>query len=151
MQALTVTQPGASDKTQLGPPIPESSPTLTTRHEKPEAAQPQPRVGGPSSARPWIGDCAIPREGLVADMHFLHSRRRGTSPARSEAGKHHLYAVPADQRGPLRPLTREYRRWQRTRAVLVKQFAQLLTFIDQLAEHRLQRWPPPKSDEPRTD
>ena len=66
---------------------------------------------------------------------------------RSQAGKNHLYAVPADQRGPLRPLTREYRRWQRTRALLVKQFARLLAFIDQLADHRLQRWPPPKPDD----
>ena len=66
---------------------------------------------------------------------------------RSEAGKNHLYAVPADQRGRLRPLTREYRRWQRTRALLVKQGARLLAFIDQLADHRLQRWPPPPPDD----
>lgn len=63
---------------------------------------------------------------------------------RSEAGTHRLYAVPVDQRGRLRPLTREYRRWQRSRAVLVKEFARLLALIDQLAEQRLQRWPPPK-------
>ena len=56
-------------------------------------------------------------------------------------------AVPADQRGGLRPLTREYRRWQRTRALLVKQFARLLAFIDQLAELRLERWPPPKPED----
>ncbi len=62
---------------------------------------------------------------------------------RSEAGQHRLYAVPVDQRGPLRPLAREYRRWQRTRALLVKQSARLLALIDQLAESRLQRWPPP--------
>jgi hypothetical protein len=70
---------------------------------------------------------------------------------RSEAGKNRLYAVPGNQRGCLRPLTREYRRWQRTRALLVKQWARLLALIDRLAEQRLQRWPPPKSDEPRTD
>jgi hypothetical protein len=70
---------------------------------------------------------------------------------RTEQGRHRLYSVPADQRGTLRPLTREYRRWQRTRAVLVKQFARLLALIDQLAEGRLQRWPPPQPDEPRTD
>ena len=66
---------------------------------------------------------------------------------RSEAGKNHLYAVSADQRGPLRPLTREYRRWQRTRALLTKQFVRLLALIDQLAEERLQRWPPPKPND----
>jgi hypothetical protein len=66
---------------------------------------------------------------------------------RSEAGKHRLYSVPVDQRGGLRPLAREYRRWQRTRALLVKQFARLLALIDQLAEQRLQRWPPPQADD----
>ena len=66
---------------------------------------------------------------------------------RSEAGQHRLYSVPVDQRGGLRPLTREYRRWQRTRAVLVKQLARLLALIDQLAEQRLERWPPPKPDD----
>ena len=55
--------------------------------------------------------------------------------------------MPADQRGRLRPLTREYRRWQRTRALLVKQCARWLAFIDQLADHRLRRWPPPKPDD----
>lgn len=71
---------------------------------------------------------------------------------RSEAGKHRLYTVPADQRGRLRPLAHEYRRWQRTRALLVKQFARLLAFIDQLADQRLQRWPPtkPEDHEPGT-
>lgn len=66
---------------------------------------------------------------------------------RSEGGKNHLYTVPAEQRGGLRPLTREYRRWQRTRALLVKQFARLLVLIDQMAEQRLKRWPPPHPDD----
>ena len=66
---------------------------------------------------------------------------------RSEAGQNHLYAVPTDQRGRLRPLTREYRRWQRTRALLVKQWARRRGCIDQWADHRLQRWPPPKPDD----
>lgn len=70
---------------------------------------------------------------------------------RSEAGQSRLYPVPAEQRGRLRPLAHEYRRWQRTRALLVKQSARLLALIDQLADHRLQRWPPPKPNEPRTD
>ena len=66
---------------------------------------------------------------------------------RSEAGKNHLYTVPDDQRGRLRPLSREYRRWQRTRALLTKQFVRLLALIDQLAQERLQRWPPPKPND----
>jgi len=70
---------------------------------------------------------------------------------RSEAGQSRLYPVPPEQRGRLRPLAREYRRWQRTRALWVKQSARLLALIDELADQRLQRWPPPKPDEPRTD
>jgi hypothetical protein len=69
---------------------------------------------------------------------------------RSEAGKSRLYPVPPDQLGRLRPLAREYRRWQRTRALLIKQSARLVALIDQLAEPRLQRWPRPKTDEPGT-
>lgn len=69
---------------------------------------------------------------------------------RSESGQSRLYAVPRDQRGRLRPLTREYRRWQLARARLVKQSRALLTMIDQLAEGRLQRWPPPSDHGPGT-
>ena len=65
---------------------------------------------------------------------------------RSEAGKHRLYVVPADQRKRLAPLSLEYRRWQRNRALLVKQCARLLALIDRLADRRLGRWPPAKSD-----
>ena len=70
--------------------------------------------------------------------------------SRSESGKNHLYSVPADQRGRLRPLTREYRRWQLARARLVKQAARLVALIDQLAEARLQTWPEPSHDESGT-
>jgi hypothetical protein len=69
---------------------------------------------------------------------------------RSEAGKCRLYAVPADQRGRLRPWAREYRRWQRARALLIKQAARLVALMDQRADQRLQAWPPPKSDGPGT-
>lgn len=62
---------------------------------------------------------------------------------RSESGKSRLYSVRADQRPALRPLAREYRRWQAARARLVKQSAQLVALIDQLADQRLQKWPPP--------
>ena len=67
---------------------------------------------------------------------------------RSESGQSRLYAVPRDQRGRLRPLTQEYRRWQRAWARLVKASAALLTRIDQLAEGRLQPWPPPQDHGP---
>lgn len=63
---------------------------------------------------------------------------------RSEAGQSRLYSVPPEQRGRLRPLAREYRRWQRARAQLIKQSARLVALIDQLAEPRLQAWPPPQ-------
>ena len=69
---------------------------------------------------------------------------------RSHAGQSRLYAVPKDQRGRLRPLTREYRLWQLARARLIKQAAALVAQIDQLAARRLQAWPPPKPDEPGT-
>jgi len=69
---------------------------------------------------------------------------------RSESGQSRLYCVPKDQRGRLRPLTQEYRRWQLARARLVKQSAALLTMIDQLAEGRLQPWPPPQDHGPGT-
>lgn len=67
---------------------------------------------------------------------------------RSEAGQNRLYAVPTDQRGQLRPRAREYRRWQRARAHLIKQAARLVALIDQLADPRLQAWPPPKANGP---
>lgn len=66
---------------------------------------------------------------------------------RSESGKNRLYSVPVDQRGRLRPLTREYRRWQLARARLVKQSAAMVVLIDRLAELRLQPWPSPSPDE----
>ena len=69
---------------------------------------------------------------------------------RSESGQSRLYSVPKDQRGRLRPLTREYRRWQLARARLVKQSTALLTMIDQLAAGRLQRWPPASAQGPGT-
>jgi hypothetical protein len=69
---------------------------------------------------------------------------------RSESGQSRLYVVAKDQRGRLRPLTQEYRRWQLARARLVKQSAAILTMIDALAEGRLQPWPPPQDHEPGT-
>ena len=69
---------------------------------------------------------------------------------RSESGKNRLYSVPTAQRGRLRPLTREYRRWQLARARLIKQSGTLVALMDQLAEPRLRRWPAPSPDEPGT-
>lgn len=60
---------------------------------------------------------------------------------RSEAGKRRLYAVPATELGKLRPLAREYRKWHRARAMLVKQCNRLVRLVDQLADRRLVRWP----------
>lgn len=62
---------------------------------------------------------------------------------RSESGRSRLYGVPADQRGRLRQLTREYRLWQLARARLVKQSAALVVRVDELAQSRWQSWPPP--------
>lgn len=70
---------------------------------------------------------------------------------RSEQGRHRLYMVPLAERGQLRTLTGEYRRYQRARAVLVQRQQRLLQLADQLAEQRLRPWPSPKNHEPRTD
>jgi hypothetical protein len=70
---------------------------------------------------------------------------------RSESGHSRLYVVPADQRGGLRPLTREYRLWQLARARLVKQSAALVVWVDELAESRWQSWPPACEHGPGTD
>jgi hypothetical protein len=79
---------------------------------------------------------------------FLHATWVLT---RSEAGRSRLYPVPTAQRGHLRRLTREYRRWQRARARFVKQVAALLALIDRAARRRRHPWPPPPDDEPGTD
>ena len=64
---------------------------------------------------------------------------------RSEQGTHRLYMVPVAQRGRLRKLPGEYRRYQRARAVLVQRQQRLLQLVDQLAEHRLRVWPEKKA------
>jgi hypothetical protein len=69
---------------------------------------------------------------------------------RSESGRSRLYGVPKEQRGALRPLTLEYRRWQLARARLVKEWAALMAMIDQLGEARRQPWPPPPAHGPGT-
>ena len=69
---------------------------------------------------------------------------------RSESGRSRLYGVPADQRGRLRPLTREYRLWQLARARLVKESAALVVRVDELAQSRWQSWPPASAHGPGT-
>jgi hypothetical protein len=60
---------------------------------------------------------------------------------RSEAGKHKLYAVPADQRAKVRQLAGAWRRYQRARARLVKQITALLELADRLALAGQVKWP----------
>ena len=60
---------------------------------------------------------------------------------RSEQGQDRIYSVPQDQRGRLRLLTQEYRRYQRARAVLVKRHGKLLELVDRIAELRMMVWP----------
>ena len=69
---------------------------------------------------------------------------------RSEGGQSRLYTVPANQRGRLRPWAREYRRWQLARARLVKQSAVIVKLVDELADPRLQPWPPKEDGPPPT-
>jgi len=61
---------------------------------------------------------------------------------RSEAGRHKLYTVPADQRARVRQLATAWRRYQRARAQLLKQTTALLAWADQIAERQRVAWPP---------
>lgn len=61
---------------------------------------------------------------------------------RSEQGQDRIYSVAKEARGRLRPLTQEYRRYQRARAVLVKRHLELLQRVDRIAELRMIAWPP---------
>jgi cell division septum initiation protein DivIVA len=60
---------------------------------------------------------------------------------RSEAGRHKLYSVPADQRARVRQLAAAWRRYQRARARFGKQTAALLALADQLAQAQTVAWP----------
>jgi hypothetical protein len=61
---------------------------------------------------------------------------------RSQRGKGRTFMVPVEDRGRLRRLTQEYRQYIRGRAVLGKRHAQILALVDELAEKRLEVWPP---------
>jgi len=67
---------------------------------------------------------------------------------RSEGGRNRLYAVPKEQRGRLRSLTREYRLWQLARARWIRHSAAMVALMDQMVEGRQVTWPPRKSDGP---
>ena len=60
---------------------------------------------------------------------------------RSEAGRHKLYSVPADQRAQVRQRTAAWRGYQRARAQFGKQTAALLALADQLAQTQTVDWP----------
>jgi len=60
---------------------------------------------------------------------------------RSEAGKHKLYSVPADQRSSVRVLAGAWRRYQRARARLVKQMTTLVAVADRIALAEKKDWP----------
>ena len=93
---------------------------------------------------------------MVQGSFYLQKRRCGKSNcacargelhaawviARSQGGKNRTYMVPVEERARLRQLTDEYRRYLRARAVLGKRHTQILALVDQLAENRLELWPP---------
>jgi hypothetical protein len=61
---------------------------------------------------------------------------------RKAGGKGWTYTVRPQDRARLRQLTLEYRQYIRGRAVLSKRQAQMLALVDQLAQQRLEVWPP---------
>ncbi len=97
-------------------------------------------------------------ESMVQGSFYLQQRRCGKANCRcaqgqlhsawvitrSQEGRSHTYMVPAQERARLRQLTEEYRRYQRSRAVLSKRHLKLLELVDQMAEKRLINWPEKK-------
>lgn len=60
---------------------------------------------------------------------------------RSQAGKHKLYTVPAEQRAWVRQRAMAWRRYQRARARLLQQVSALVALADQIAEIQQVDWP----------
>lgn len=60
---------------------------------------------------------------------------------RSEAGKHKLYSVSAEQRAQVRQWAAAWRRYQRARARLIQQTSALVALADQIAEAQRVNWP----------
>ena len=59
-----------------------------------------------------------------------------------EKGRKHMRAVPKGKRTQWQPMTERYRRFRRSRARLVKLFAEVLKLIDELERERTV--PPPE-------
>ena len=101
-------------------------------------------------------------EPMVQGSFYLQQRRCGKANCRcaqgqlhsawvitrSQAGKSHTHMVSVEERARLRQLTEEYRRYQRSRAVLIKRHLKLLKWVDQMAEKRLVNWPERKLSSP---
>ena len=68
---------------------------------------------------------------------------------RKAGGKGWTYTVPPQERARLRQLTLEYRQYIRGRAVLSKRQAQMLALLDQMAQQRLEVWPPADKPSPK--
>ena len=68
---------------------------------------------------------------------------------RKAGGKGWTYTVPVGERARLRQLTLEYRQYIRGRAVLSRRQAQMLALVDQLAQQRLEVWPPAQKPPPK--
>lgn len=97
-------------------------------------------------------------EPMVQGSFYLQQRRCGKANCRcaqgqlhsawvitrSQEAKSHTYMVPVEERARLRRLTEEYRRYQRSRAVLIKRHLKLLEWVDQMAQSRLINWPEKK-------
>ena len=79
---------------------------------------------------------------LAASATAASRRHEAWVITRKAGAKGWTYTVPGEERGRLRQLTQEYRQYVRGRAVLVKRQAQILAMVDQLAEMRLEVWPP---------
>jgi hypothetical protein len=95
---------------------------------------------------------------MIQGSFYLQKRRCGNPNCRCARGEFHeawvmtrksggkgwTYMVPVEDRAHLRQLTQEYRQYIRARAVLSKRHAQILALVDQLAEQRMEVWPPVK-------
>jgi hypothetical protein len=100
---------------------------------------------------------------MVQGSFYLQKRRCGNPNCRCARGQLHeawvitrksggkgwTYMVPVEDRGRLRQLTQEYRQYVRGRAVLSKRHAQILALVDELAQQRLEVWPPAKESPPK--
>jgi len=61
--------------------------------------------------------------------------------SRSEEGKHKLYSFPPEQRAEVRQRATGWRRYQRARALLLRQVNAMVALADQIAEAEKVDWP----------